>query len=302
MSKNRYINTKFWDDSYIVKLDPIAKLLFLYCLTNPLTNICGIYEITIKRISFDTEIDEKIIMEILEKFEKAGKMKYHKGWLAIRNFIKHQKKSDNPKDKINIGIEKTINEAPGYLKKWILSPLKPLEAPSRPLKPPPKKKHTPSRPLNYSNLNKNSNLNLNINKNSNINKNIGDSKESHFSEPPPFPMKKEEPENWKYIESLFIKKQEYDDWGKQRKHCKSLDKRIRTTYQARAPDMTLHEFTEKCISYFWYLACNGNSFWKDQKNCFFPSTLNAERIWTMFLGEIKKRKPPTRADYLEGIE
>ena len=293
MSKNRYINTKFWDDSYITKLDPIAKLLFLYCLTNPLTNICGIYEITIKRIAFDTEIDEKIIMEILEEFEKAGKMKYQNEWLAIKNFTKHQKKSINPKDKINIGIKKAMNEAPEHMKAWVLSPFKPLQAPSRPLKPPPKEKDTPSRNLNYSNIN------INRNKNSNTS---CDSPESHFSEPPSFPVKKEDPENWKYIESLFIEKQEYDDWGKQRNHVKKLDKRIRTTYKARAPDMTLREFTEQCIGYFWYLSCNGNSFWKQQKNCFFPSTLNSERIWTMFLGEIKKRKQPTVEDYLEGIE
>ena len=35
MAKQRYINTKFWRDSYIEDLDPIEKLLFLYLLSNP---------------------------------------------------------------------------------------------------------------------------------------------------------------------------------------------------------------------------------------------------------------------------
>ena len=50
MSDTRMIKTKFWDDDYISYLDSVEKLLFLYCLTNPLTNIAGIYEITLKRI------------------------------------------------------------------------------------------------------------------------------------------------------------------------------------------------------------------------------------------------------------
>ena len=41
--KHRYIKTKFWDDSYIIELNPHEKLLFLYLITNPLTNIAGVY-------------------------------------------------------------------------------------------------------------------------------------------------------------------------------------------------------------------------------------------------------------------
>ena len=41
--KQRYINTKFWDDNYVIQLDPSEKLMFIYFITNPLTNICGIY-------------------------------------------------------------------------------------------------------------------------------------------------------------------------------------------------------------------------------------------------------------------
>ena len=108
-------------------------------------------------------------------------------------------------------------------------------------------------------------------------------------------------ENWKYLEFLFREKQDYDNWGKQRKHVKSLDKRIQITYRARAPDMTLKEFTEKVVAFFWWLKTKSSiEIWK--KQAFFPSTLNAERIWTMFLEEIEKRKKPTKQDYLRGIE
>ena len=150
MSKNRYINTKFWDDEYISDLQPINKLLFLYLLTNTLTNICGIYEISIKRMVFDTGIKEHDIELILESFELDNKIKYEKGWLAIKNFIKHQKQSDKKEDNINKGIISELKKVPTNLKEWVIIPesLKPLL--------------DPSTPSNYPNLNSNLNLNSNI--------------------------------------------------------------------------------------------------------------------------------------------
>lgn len=151
------------------------------------------------------------------------------------------------------------------------------------------------------------NINININNKKKNNKNC-DFKKSPPDDAPLklFPKKKIkvkpilENKNWEYIELLFREKKEYDNWGKQRKHVKDLDKRIYKIYENKAPPMSLKEFTKKCIDFFWYLKQNGKQIWKDQ--AFFPSTLNSERIWTMYLEEIKKRKQPTREDYLRGIE
>lgn len=115
MSKERYLNTKFWDDNYIVNLDPTEKLLFIYLLTNPLTNIIGIYEIAIRRIAFDTGIDQDMVLKILDRFERDNKIKYSQGYIVIRNFIKHQK--NNPS--INKGIETSLQEVPNELLEWI---------------------------------------------------------------------------------------------------------------------------------------------------------------------------------------
>lgn len=115
MSKNRYVDTRFWDDEYIAERDPIEKLLFLYFLTNPLTNICGIYEIMLKRVAFDTGIDKDMIIKILERFEKDGKIKYDGGWIAITNFSKHQKMNPN----IKKGIIDGYRKSPKALVLWI---------------------------------------------------------------------------------------------------------------------------------------------------------------------------------------
>jgi len=125
MGKERYLNTKFWDDNYIVDKDPIEKLLFIYLLTNPLTNIIGIYEIALKRIAFDTGIDKEMVLKILKRFEEDNKMKYFNGYIALKNFTKHQK--NNPS--INKGIENIIPEIPIELLEWVNIDLERFEIP-----------------------------------------------------------------------------------------------------------------------------------------------------------------------------
>lgn len=109
MSKKRYINTRFWDDNYIVNLDPIEKLLFIYFLTNPLTDICGIYEIPLRRIAFDTGIDKDMVFKIIERFTEDEKIFYlNNSWIYIKNFAKHQVVNDSVKK----GIERSRLEVP----------------------------------------------------------------------------------------------------------------------------------------------------------------------------------------------
>jgi hypothetical protein len=108
MAKQRVVSTKFWDDTYIIDLDPIEKLMFLYFLTNPLTNICGIYEITLRRIAFDTGIDKEMVLKILERFKKDEKVYYLDGYIVLKNFIKNQ--SLNPS--VKSGIEREIEALP----------------------------------------------------------------------------------------------------------------------------------------------------------------------------------------------
>lgn len=122
MAKYRAVNTKFWDDTYILSLDPIEKLVFLYIITNPLTNICGIYEIAIKRIAFDTGLDKEMAEKILMRFERDRKAYYIEGWIGIVNFVKNQ--STNPK--VVTGIEAAMAKAPEKLKSLVLSKLLPI--------------------------------------------------------------------------------------------------------------------------------------------------------------------------------
>ena len=112
MAKQRYINTRFWDDGYIATLDPLEKLLFIYFLTNPLTEICGAYEIPLRRVAFDTGIDADMVLKIVGRFADADKIIYRDGWVLVCNFIRHQ--SSNPK--IDKGVASAVSRCPDWIK------------------------------------------------------------------------------------------------------------------------------------------------------------------------------------------
>ena len=117
MAKNRYINTKFWSDTYISNLDPVEKLLFLYLITNEHTNISGIYELPIKYMSIETGIEKEMIQKVLSRFTKDKKVLYAEGWVCVANFPKHQ---DLENENIKKGIENSLKEVPGSFIAYII--------------------------------------------------------------------------------------------------------------------------------------------------------------------------------------
>lgn len=103
MAKYRVVNTRFWDDTYVAELSPNEKLAFLYLLTNALTTIGGVYELSLKRAAFDVGLPIGEMKIAFEKFESDRKIVQRDDWIGIVNFVKHQ--SLNPKVKRGIEIE-----------------------------------------------------------------------------------------------------------------------------------------------------------------------------------------------------
>lgn len=103
MAKYRVVNTRFWDDTYVAELTPNEKLAFLYLLTNALTTIGGVYELSLKRAAFDVGLPIRDLRAAFDKFETDRKIVRKDDWIGIVNFVKHQ--SLNPKVKRGIEIE-----------------------------------------------------------------------------------------------------------------------------------------------------------------------------------------------------
>ena len=110
MATQRYISTSFWDDEWIQTLDPSEKLLYLYLMTNPLTNIAGVYKITDRRIGFDTGFNLDTIRHIFSKFEKAGKAFRYNEYIVLPSWPKHQEYTK--RNKIRDGIISQLQELP----------------------------------------------------------------------------------------------------------------------------------------------------------------------------------------------
>lgn len=116
MAKQRVVNTRFWDDDYVMELDPAAKLLFLYLITNPLTDLCGAYQITVRRMVFDTGLKPGKITAILEQFRLDAKMLFRDGWIVIANFGKHQQ-GNSPN--VIKGAARSLSACPDWIKQTL---------------------------------------------------------------------------------------------------------------------------------------------------------------------------------------
>lgn len=111
MSKNRFINTKFWSDNFISELNPLDRYLFLYFLTNEHTNIAGIYELPLRIMSFETGIEKEMLEKMIKRLD--GKIYYIDGWVYIKNFEKHNYARGD--SKVKIGIENVKKEIPQHI-------------------------------------------------------------------------------------------------------------------------------------------------------------------------------------------
>lgn len=114
MSKKRYIDTNFWNDTWIEQLTREEKYFFLYLITNEQTSIAGVYEISARRMSFETDFDKVEITQMLKKME--SKVRYINGWIVLRNGVKSQNYRN---DKIKRGIKAILEQCPVELLDYI---------------------------------------------------------------------------------------------------------------------------------------------------------------------------------------
>ena len=94
----RPIRTSFWSDAYILDLERDEKLLYMYLLTNDATTQCGIYEIPLRRVEFETGFSGERIYEMFHKFQEDNKIYYslETREIAIINWRRY---NDNPSPK-----------------------------------------------------------------------------------------------------------------------------------------------------------------------------------------------------------
>ncbi len=122
--KLRSIDTAIWQDNWFEDLDPESKLLFFYLLTNPQTNMLGIFELSLKRMAFDTGLKSEVVETSLQKFAQDEKVIHEDGFIVLTNFIKHQRYNKN----MRIGAGNDFNKLPlSFRTKILRNPSKGFE-------------------------------------------------------------------------------------------------------------------------------------------------------------------------------
>ena len=68
MASYRNISMDFWTDSKVVDdFTPEDRYIYLYCMTNPHTNLCGCYEVSIKQIANETGYNNDTVERLLKR-------------------------------------------------------------------------------------------------------------------------------------------------------------------------------------------------------------------------------------------
>lgn len=275
MATQRYISTSFWDDEWIQTLDPSEKLLYLYYMTNPLTNIAGVYKIAPRRISFDTGFNTETINYIMQKFEKAGKVYRFGEYIIIPTWPKHQKWEQ--KSAIYSGIIavlKTLDEEvlhQLYIKNYSFDLSKVGYTPQDPPMNPPRSPHEPS----YSDLDSDSDIDTDTDL-------LGAVAPVENTKPTPDPL-------YQAIFQSFIGK--VGAFTNYPKEAQAI-KRIIKYCEQHAPRYTNGDkvrLAESVITTFWSLTQNGSTFWRGQP--FTPSALSVTGIFDRVLVEIGQSTP-----------
>lgn len=127
----RLVYTEFWEDPKVIEeMTPEDKYFYLYLLTNPNTNMIGIYKITKKQISFDIGYSIESVNSLMDRFIKHHKLILYNEKtreICIRNYGKYNlNKGGKPmfdcikKDLSLVEDKELIRELIGHVQKPVI--------------------------------------------------------------------------------------------------------------------------------------------------------------------------------------
>lgn len=94
--KTRIIQTRFWDDNFIVNANKDTRYLYMYLLTCQYINLCGIFQLSDKKIQFETGLTGKEFEMAKNELIENKKVFFKDGWVKILNAEKNNKYTNSP--------------------------------------------------------------------------------------------------------------------------------------------------------------------------------------------------------------
>ena len=104
--KTRVIQTKFWDDPFIVKAPTDARLLFMYLLTCSQIGLTGIFEVSVEEVELKSGLKGKKLNEAFSYLESNGKVHLYGTWIKVVNAAKYNNYSNGEKNEIATAKER----------------------------------------------------------------------------------------------------------------------------------------------------------------------------------------------------
>lgn len=104
----RLVDCDTWSDAWFEGLEPQGKLFFLYLLTNPRSTSCGAFEITPRKMAFETQLDQTDIERWLHEWAPRVQWWPEHQIVFVRNFYRRQFNSE----KVKINAQRLVAELP----------------------------------------------------------------------------------------------------------------------------------------------------------------------------------------------
>ena len=116
MANYRNISVNFWSDSKVDdEFTPEDKYFYLYLLTNPHTNICGCYEISMKQMERETGYNTDTVKRLIARMQEVhGVIRYCKDTreILVLNWYRYNwSKSENVRKAVSGVLEHIKNTA-----------------------------------------------------------------------------------------------------------------------------------------------------------------------------------------------
>lgn len=109
MAMFRNVHMTFWTDTKIVDdFTPEDKYFYIYLLTNPHTNLCGCYEISIKQMSDELGYSKETVEKLITRFHEVHKVIAYNSETKEMFLYNWAKYNWNKSPKLQAALEKVI--------------------------------------------------------------------------------------------------------------------------------------------------------------------------------------------------